>query len=235
MKFHRFYIAPDVAKISQKFAIDDSNLFHQLKNVLRFSVGTEVVLFDGSGFEYRSVISEMARGRVGFVVDEKKKGAEVARKLTLVQAFIKRDRLEWLVEKVTELGVDEIVLFQAERSIKKFGNDSRLQKILIEASEQSGRVSIPRLTYCKSLEEVLVRFPQAILLHVQGEKFVTPLDSQNELSVIVGPEGGWTEGEIESAYQNGIKVECLGTTVLRAETAAVAVSSLALLNASVTR
>ena len=74
MKIHRFYISPEKAEIEAKFKVDDSELYNQFRNVLRFTAGTEVVLFDGSGFEYKAQVVEMSRGSVHFKVSGRKKG-----------------------------------------------------------------------------------------------------------------------------------------------------------------
>ena len=92
MKLHRFYISPEKAEIEANFKIDDSELYNQFRNVLRFTSGTDVVLFDGLGFEYKAQVAEMSRGAVHFKVSGKKKGWVPGKSISLYQALVKKDK-----------------------------------------------------------------------------------------------------------------------------------------------
>ncbi len=154
-----------------------------------------------------------------------------ARDIYLCAAVVKKDTFEWIVEKATELGVTHIIPVMAERSEKKSLNEARLQKIAIEASEQSGRGSVPTIQTIVELKEAIDILKakdgiESIAFHTDAERF-NPQDVHRDIPVCVfiGPEGGWTIDEVDMFHKNQIKVVCLGSQVLRAETAVVAALS----------
>jgi 16S rRNA (uracil1498-N3)-methyltransferase len=154
-----------------------------------------------------------------------------SRKIFLFQSIIKKDKFEWVVEKATELGVTDIVPVLAERSEKKDLNIERLRKIAIEASEQCGRGDVPMIsTARRGLDECLTTDCQKMVLHLEGENFITAKRSLEEgdgpIGVFIGPEGGWSPDEVEMFHKNNVPIYSLGKQVLRAETAAIATLSL---------
>ena len=157
----------------------------------------------------------------------------------LIAALIKKDNFEWIIEKATELGVTGIIPVISERSEKKSLNMERGNKILVEASEQSGRVTLPQLKNPQSLAEVIQSVTQADeekmnLISIDPEGKPWPKSGFGQFDskpagIFVGPEGGWSDRELEMFKEAGIAIYSIGSQVLRAETAAVAVSSLLLL------
>jgi 16S rRNA (uracil1498-N3)-methyltransferase len=143
---------------------------------------------------------------------------------------VKKDTFEWITEKATELGVTDVVPVIAERSEKKNLNEERLKKISVEASEQSGRGDVPIVHPIISLEEAMEKVKQdgmqTVVFHLEGDTFHTAFfDKNNDLAVFIGPEGGWSEREVEMFHTNGFAVRSLGDQVLRSETAVIAALS----------
>src|SRR3989344_4868336 len=228
MRLHRFYIAEKI--LTKKLCIKDESLIHQWRNVFRYNVGREVVLFDGSGFEYDCVILKLSNREAELNVVSKKKGVMPEREITLYQSLIKKDKMEWVVEKATELGVSKIVPIISDRSEKKGFNLARAKKIAIEASEQCGRGDVPEIGEVMNYElgimnhgeNIIVLDPSGVPLH---NSYVVP---HNSFSLFIGPEGGWSEKELNLFKQKNAEILSLGKLTLRAETAAI--TSIAKLN-----
>ncbi len=148
---------------------------------------------------------------------------------------MKKDLFEMIVQKATELGVTHIVPVVSERSEKKSINDERLKKILTEAAEQSLRSRLPTLHPIKSLEEALsdvIVSPRAVrvALHTSGEPHLRETLNSPDVSLFIGPEGGWSESELTLFKEHSVKIFSLKAPVLRSETAAIAALTLALLS-----
>ena len=225
MRLHRFYI--NVPAEHTKTVITDDRLIHQWRDVFRYNVGSEVIIFDGGGNEYDAVIEELGNRRAMVRLVSERKGIMPERKIILCQSLIKKDKMEWVVEKATELGVSKIIPIVSERSEKKSFNLERAKKIAIEASEQCGRADIPDL-------ESSIQNLESSIQKAEGDMIVfdssgAPLDSgfKTPASIFIGPEGGWSPKELELFKQNGAQTYSLGLLTLRAETAdIVALASL---------
>ena len=223
MRLHRFYLHQKIE--NPKIKITDERLVHQWCNVFRYNVGSEVILFDGSGMEYNAVIEKLGNREVEVGVVSKREAVIPERKITLCISLIKKDNLEWVIEKATELGVSKIVPIISERSEKKNFNIDRAQKIIIEAAEQCGRGDVPVLESSKQLVDSIEDLEgEIIIFDPSGVPFDSSLltTNYNLLSIFIGPEGGWSPSEIERFKDSNIKIFSLGKLVLRAETAVVA-------------
>jgi 16S rRNA (uracil1498-N3)-methyltransferase len=241
MRLHRFYINKIID--NEKVLIDEERLIHQWRNVFRFNVGGEVILFDGSGFEYDCLIEKITNREASLRIVDKRKGVVPDREIVLYQSLIKKDKMEWVVEKATELGVSKIVPIISERSEKKGFNLERAKKIAIEASEQCGRADVPIVEEIQNLESRIQNMgDNLIVFDSGGEPLKNELEilkkggdsrtsypclagrqvvSRNSISIFIGPEGGWTPQEIERFKQADAKILSLGNLTLRAETAVI--------------
>lgn len=201
---HRFF----VDEIKKRY--EDKELIHQLKDVFRMEKGSEIILFCGDGFEHEAKIELLSKKEVVLQIGEKTIKEEKAG-LHLYISIIKKDKFELAISKAVELGVSSITPVKADRSQYDEINIERLNKIIKEAAEQSGRVTIPKLNNVIKVDDV----PDVIVLDVEGEsiKNVLKLDS-----ILVGPEGGWSDREKEMFD----KTYSLPTNTLRAETAVIA-------------
>ncbi|MFA6315132.1 MAG: RsmE family RNA methyltransferase [Candidatus Paceibacterota bacterium] len=252
MRLHRFLVAEDIGD-KKEITIDSKELVHQIRHVFRLRHGDEIIIFSGTGFDYHCKIDESNEKSkitgnnsiIQLLVTDKVRSRFVPKKkLFLAASLIKKDNFEWVVEKAVELGVTDIIPIRADRSEKKFLNNDRLEKIAIEATEQSGRGNVPKLHEIMDLVEV-VKFLQKqeatmIAFHTDGGSFgdrKKDLKKKNEvedksgieskpIAVFIGPEGGWSPNEIQMFHDEGVPIYCLGPQILRAETAIVSVLSL---------
>ncbi|TSC67404.1 MAG: 16S ribosomal RNA methyltransferase RsmE [Parcubacteria group bacterium Gr01-1014_72] len=230
MRLHNFFIGEPIEG-KREVVVTDSSLLHQWRHVLRLNVGSQVVLCDNSGFFYRALIKELSFRLARLEVLEKKWGDVVPKRhVTLFLALIKRDRFEWALEKATELGVSRIAPTVAERSVKIRFDQRRAERIIREAAEQSGRATLPVLSPVVSLEGALEKVSDGTLaLHPSGPLLEATSYQLPATSFFIGPEGGWTERELALFREKNIPLASLGPATLRTETAALAISSLALI------
>jgi 16S rRNA (uracil1498-N3)-methyltransferase len=233
MKLHHFFIQFFIEeKRGDKnfLIITDQELIHQWTKVLRMNVGEQVVLLDNSGNEFLCTIAALAKSGAEFVIAEKRHNGNIpANEVWLYQSLPKKDTFEWIAEKATELGVTHIVPVVSERSEKKDVNTDRLKKIIKEAAEQSERGTLPTLHEPIDLATALstVSVP-VIAMHTKGTLKLHESVKGGNVAVFIGPEGGWSDAELEQFQMKRIPVACLGSQVLRSETAAVATLSLLL-------
>ncbi len=232
MRLHRFFVEQRIAP-EGRVVIRAQKLLRQWRNVLRLQAGNEVILFDGFGMDHRCELASLEEKEAVCLVRESVRSAGTPpQQLFLFAALIKKDRFEWLLEKATELGVAQIRPVIADRSeVKKF-NFGRAKEIVREAAEQSGRGTLPALYEPMALQNAFAEyhFFQNIAFDPHGELFqAKQWRKENKLGAFIGPEGGWSARELEFFRAQKIPVYSLGSTTLRAETAAVAVTSLLLL------
>jgi len=210
-----------------------------LLGVLRKTVGERIDVMDGKGYLYRCVISSI-KGREIFlqVLDAVHHPEETRIKVTLLVSPIKGPRMDWLIEKATELGVNRIIPTIFRRTVVKFKDGEaekceRWKRIMVEASRQSGRFSIPEISEPTPLRGVLPHiedFENRWLLY-EREKSITIKDvvagqKNGRLCVAIGPEGGVEEGEVDWLKEQGFVPCTLGENILRAETAPLVVLSI---------
>jgi len=229
MRLHRFYISAPIT--SETFDVTDRDLIDQWRNVFRYNVGSQVILFDGSGTDYLCMISSLRNlGATVSIVSQRKNKFMPKINLTVCLTVIKKDNFELAVQKMTEIGVREIIPVLCERSEKKNLNMARLRKIAIEASEQSGRGDVPKIMEIVSIEEVLKSdLPETkIVLNPEGKNW-REFSIEDNMVVFIGPEGGFSENEMKLFKNYTIPNISLGSQILRAETAAISISSLLLL------
>lgn len=241
MRLHRFFVGEmSGGQIGEQKKLDifDADLIHQWKKVFRLGAGDDVILFDGSGREYTCKIEMLSKDSAQVSVGESRAVPEAKKDVWLCVALIKKDNFEWIVEKGTELGVRHFVPVVAERSEKKDLNMERLIKIAREASEQSGRATVPEIHPVMTLEGIfsgndssLFKFPNhRIAFDPEGIAMISKDTSDTEsVAIFIGPEGGWSEREIEFFKKQEVDLKTMGNQILRAETAAIATATLFLL------
>jgi 16S rRNA (uracil1498-N3)-methyltransferase len=233
MRLHNFFIDRKIGD-SAEFIVSDESLIHQWQKVFRYIPGDKLVLFDGSGLEFISRISTIEKKRAILEIEERR-GSRTAPafEVWLYQSLIKKDNFETVVQKATEIGVSHIVPLVSERTEKKDFNVERVQKIMREACEQSGRALLPTLHDAISFEEAVQQaIHPSLAFHVTGEQFERSkalTGKEKQLSIFIGPEGGWSDTEVNAFTHAGIPLWSLGAGTLRAETAAVVATALVLL------
>lgn len=200
--------------------------------VLRLRHADPLVLFDGRGGEYSAVVEEVDREAVWITALEHRPiERESNLRLTLAQGVSRAERMNWVVQKATELGVSRIVPILSERSIVKLDPEQAATKLLhwrsivIGACEQSGRNRLPLIQAPEGLAELLGETAPStrLLLSPEGLQSIADVTIQDAaVTVLIGPEGGLSSEERERAAHSGYISVRLGPRVLRTETAAVA-------------
>ncbi len=236
MRLHRFYVKEKLPPAGE-VAISDWGILRQWFNVFKFKQRHRVILFDGTdGRESEcEIVSLLDPKNVIVKIIESRICPNVPRlRVTLFQSLLKKGNLDLVAEKTTELGLSRLVPVLSDRSEKKGINHERMEKIMREASEQSGRCELPTVDPLTSYNDLFDHYAlPKILFHPEGEPFGNAgreaLFAGGEIGLLVGPEGGWSAREVELCNAKNVGVFSLGTPILRAETAAiVAVATLLL-------
>ena len=210
----------------------DGPRFHYLARVLRLAPGAEVTLFDGSGREAHATVTAVTGEHLVLAVEPPQAVAIPSSTVTLVVALLKGEKMDWVIQKTTELGVDVIAPVVAARAVVKLEahrRDSRNQRwhrIAAEAARQCGRADVPSIVLPAAVEHAFesVAGDWRGFLDPDGEPLdLGALPPAGAWAVAVGPEGGWSDEERAAALRSGWKPISLGPRVLRAETAAIAV------------
>lgn len=222
---HLFY-TPDILS-SGEMPEEESN--HAVK-VLRLAEGDEVVLIDGKGTFHKALISRAHHKRCGVqIVENYPEENHWPFKIHVAVAPTKNmDRIEWFAEKATEMGIDAITLLKCRYSERKDVKTERLNKILVSAMKQSLKATLPRL-------EGMTDFRKFVEQPFEGQKFIAHCYKESErnlltklyrpgsnMLILIGPEGDFSEEEVELALKNGFEPVSLGNSRLRTETAALA-------------
>ncbi len=237
----RFFTGQE--NIGDKEVVLEGQQAHQIYNVLRKKAGEHIIVLDNHGFEYEIELKTIKKEKITGQIEEKRKaGGEPNVEITLYQSLLSRDKFEWVLQKCTEVGVNRFVPIVTERSIVrqesiKANKIKRWRRIIQEAAEQSARGRIPELEKAVSFEEAIAMldvFDYKIMTHTQGhgKSLRQYLKNSNKktksVALFIGPEGGFTENEVQTAKKNDIALISLGQRILRTETAAVVASSLIL-------
>lgn len=245
MTVHRFFIQRR-AELIDKENIDDSivtfssEISHQIAKVLRLKKDECVFVLDNTGYEYVIELLEIHPKKViGKIYSKKVNENESPVQLNLYTALIMKEKYELILQKCTEIGVNEFVPLITQRT--QFNAQSvlskkdRWEKILKEASEQSERGRIPSLNLPMKFKDALdqaIKHNQ-VLIAIERTPTTQPLNSliaqSPTISLFIGPEGGFTPEEVEYARSKGATPISLGPRILRAETAAISAASLILL------
>jgi 16S rRNA (uracil1498-N3)-methyltransferase len=215
---------------------------HHLARVRRHRQGEVVEVVDGAGNWYQVRIESVDRDEVqAQILDHQQDRGESPVRLSLAAALVKGQRFDFLVEKATELGVAEMVPLLTERGVVKAGSEhkaARWEHLARAALKQCGRSRLPQIAAPAALAEVVragVEGGQQVLLAVPagGEELRRCLDGQRAGRVVlaVGPEGGFSPGEVEVARRQGARVFSWGNRVLRSETAGMVLAALVLYEA----
>lgn len=218
-----FYACPDDVKLPV-ITIRDQEA-HHITKVLRNQVGDKLDITDGSGNHYHCIIKEIHKSIVVVSPFEMKSEVRTKPYVTLCIGKIKnRDRMEFAVEKATELGVDCFVIFQGDHSQKGNVRKDRIESTVIAAMKQSLRLFLPEIHIEESLETALEHQKEGDILLMADETTDSAVDnhpSVSSLFLVIGPEGGFSKKEREILKQAGSVEISLGVKRLRTETAAI--------------
>ena len=221
----QLFFTPDLQ--TEIYTLDETESKHAVR-VLRLNNGDELKLVDGIGNFYTAEITDANPKRCQIKVIAKK--AEFGKRKSYLHIAVAPtkniDRFEWFLEKATEIGIDEITPILCEHSERKVIKDDRLEKVIVSAMKQSIKAYLPKLN-------PLTPFSELIATPFDGKKFIAHCyefdkrQLKNEIPqspsnlVLIGPEGDFSEREVEQALQSGFTPVSLGNSRLRTETAAV--------------
>ncbi len=226
------YYAPPSQIHGTVLELLDQEAKHASK-VMRAREGDRLVIVDGEGGRYEGPIRRITKQSVQIEIRESEYIEPPGLELILGMGIIKkRDRLEFAVEKAVELGASRIALFRSRRTIKENVRMDRLESVTLSAMKQSLRAWLPEVSLFNSVGEVMEHFPEArgLVAHekIASSSVSVPYAKQegnHRLLLMIGPEGGFTDAEVEKAQAAGASLVSLGSYRLRAETAAVAFMS----------
>jgi 16S rRNA (uracil1498-N3)-methyltransferase len=214
-------------------------LLQHLRQSLRLQPGETLSVTDDRGIRYRTEVAEVTSGAlIGRILDQTPAPVRTGGSTVLAQALLKGEKMDWVIQKGTELGVERIVPILAGHSVVKPRADriehqrARWQRIALEAAQQSERWSVPVIDEPQTVTQFLITSKNArakILLAERSHGASLsrlPLPADGEIWLLIGPEGGWEKEEMRQAIEKGFTPVTLGPRILRAETAAIAAMTL---------
>lgn len=239
------FFVDETQKLNNKYVITGTD-FNHIKNVLRMNVG-DTFLVSENGVSNLCEIEDFIEDSVIVkVIEENYNDTNLPIKIFLFQGLPKGDKMELIIQKTVELGVEEIVPVEMNRCVvklddkKKKSKVSRWQTISESAAKQSKRNTIPEISD-------ILTYKQAMEKAKEMDLFLVPYESKNgmeetkialsqikngmSVGILIGPEGGFDEKEVKMAFENGGKVVSLGKRILRTETAAITSVSMCMLHA----
>lgn len=212
-------------------------LLTHLRDSLRIEVGETVLVADGKDRRYHTEITAITKqSMTGRVLDVIPRPSQRAPSLILGQALLKGEKMDWVIQKTTELGVQTIIPIQSRQSIVQLKADrietqlARWRRIALEAAQQSEQWRVPTMASPLSLSSCTMQPPAHSLTLILTERrnqistlasIELPASPEASILVLVGPEGGWTQKEVATAEGAGCIPITLGPKILRAETAAI--------------
>ncbi|TQL17874.1 16S rRNA (uracil1498-N3)-methyltransferase [Zymomonas mobilis] len=226
----RLYV--DEKLLLEAVIVPDRAQAHYLISVMRFKMGSQLVLFDNMTGEWLGEVIEADRKHLQIKIIHHLNEKEAIPDLWLLTAPIKKGRIDWIYEKACELGVARITPVITQRTIVDRVNLERLQAHIVEAAEQCGRTSLSEVSEACSLKQILADWPEERALffadETGGESMISAITQRKgPAAILIGPEGGFTDQEREMIHQiqQAVPVS-LGPRILRADTAAIAAAAL---------
>lgn len=233
---NRFFIQPEYIK--GKNVHFPSDLSHQIVHVLRLKEGDPVEVLDNFGMVYHVALDIDPAEKIvqGRILDSSMTKGEPTVAIELCVGLSHRDKFEWILQKGTEIGVSVFTPFISSRTLVQSGDlkpkrRDRWERIIREAAEQSGRGKLPELNDPVPFSSLLQAEPSEDVLSLIAWEGKNPEESRlndllkgfsgSRIRLLVGPEGGFSEGEVDAALECGCQVVSLGTRILRMETAAI--------------
>ena len=230
----RLYVSPE--KLQGARATLDGAAHRHLIKVLRLAPGATIQVFDGAGAEIEARIESVGKASVEITLGARHRVPPPACAITLLQSLPRGERMDFIVQKTTELGVARVVPVLTELGMVKPPGTrrQRWQTIAEEAARQCGRADVPEVADCIALGPALAEFagrPGARFMLWEGERTqalrAALAAGPREVALLVGPEGGFSRTEVEAGAEAGFVPVSLGARILRAETAAIVAVALA--------
>lgn len=228
-----FFIDQDLS--GKHIVITDQELLHQMRHVLRFEKDDECIFLDNKGGKAKGIIENIDKKGIIAKLIEYENSEIPKQKVSLYIAISKKPAtFELILQKATELGVTDIIPVITERcQVHEIRNEQRIFAIIREAAEQCERLILPKLSPVLKWEKFIGTKPEGKILTGDARMYDSKLseiqiDKNEDVNLVIGPEGGLTERELNDIHKIGGKIFILGNTVLRMETAAIATLSIVL-------
>jgi 16S rRNA (uracil1498-N3)-methyltransferase len=216
---HRFY-TPELTLEFSHLTLSEAESKHAVQ-VMRLLNDQQIELFNGKGLSAIATVIDNHPKRCSVRIDQRSEHPKENQIHIAIAPTKNMERLEWFVEKATEIGITEISLIKCQNSERREVKIERLEKILISAVKQSGRYFMPQLNPLVKWTDFLQNNPNGFIAHCrEGEKMKIDTSFQNKV-IVIGPEGDFTLEEIELALTTGYVPITLGQNRLRTETAAL--------------
>lgn len=234
------FLIPPGKKIGDLFSLSQKE-FHHLHHVQRKRAGDKVQLTDGQGSRFLGKIAALTPQEAMILILEEEAPQIRHGRVAIAQALLKKDKMEWVVEKCVELGVDELIPFTSSRTIVQWKGDyprERWEKIVEASVKQCSRSSLMKISSHLGFSEILIHLKSDLKIICWEEathpirqvfqvfKDRLPKNQNPSVLILIGPEGGFAKEEIDLAEKAGFVVASLGQKILRAETAAIATATL---------
>ena len=243
MTSNRFFL--DKLKIKNRRIYLKGKEHHHLSIVLRKKRGDKIKLFDKEGTNYEAEIEEVTEKHTLLIISDQKAAHYSGLKITLAQTLLKSKKFDFILQKSTELGISQFVPIISSRTVMKIEEKtekkmSRWNKIVLEAAKQSGQTQVPSIHFPVSIENYVKQYNNELCLFLNEHggmslrslvlKYACSQDKKPPASVtlLCGPEGGWTEEEEKVILDSHFVAVSLGRYTLRSETAAL--SSIAVIS-----
>jgi len=229
MRISRFF-CPELNITHTQFSLPEAAHRHAVQ-VLRLKKGALINIFDGQGHEYEATIAQVSKRESVVVLGQKIESQnESPLDITLLQGISRGERMDYALQKAVELGVNKIIPLITERCNVQLSNGraekrlSHWKGVMISACEQSGRSVLPELMGVMSLEEAMSINQQSsrLVLDPMAKQGFTTLEKQQQITLLIGPEGGLSEQEINVVTEQNYQTVNFGPRILRTETATVA-------------
>ncbi len=229
-----FFLPPDA--ITPPSITVPPSLQTHLRDSLRLEIGEQIWVCDEQGSRYLMELTRVTKQELtGRILSTSQEPARTAPRLRLAQALLKGEKMDWVIQKATELGVSEIVPLQSRHTIVQLRPErldaqlARWQRIALEAAQQSEQWHRPVIAQPHTLTAWLATHPAPTLSLILTERqngqslrtLTLPTGNTESVSILIGPEGGWSKEEMAQAEQAGAAFITLGPQILRAETAAI--------------
>jgi 16S rRNA (uracil1498-N3)-methyltransferase len=216
-------------------------LLQHLRQSLRLHSGDSLTVTDDRGMRYRTTVTDITPQQLaGQIIETQSAPPKTVPSLILALALLKGEKMDWVIQKVTELGIERIVPVHAAHSVVKLQPDridhqrARWQRIALEAAQQSERWTVPSIEPPATLPELFARYTACSSKNILVERSTDsslgliplPASPDDAIMIVIGPEGGWNQEELRLAREQGCRTISMGERILRAETAAVAAISI---------
>lgn len=229
----RFYVPKE--NITGERIIIEGEEAHHIIDVMRLGEGDDVVVFDGEGTEYAGKIVQVASNRKSLqvlTIETRDSSSDLSVKITIAQSIPKKEKMDYIMQKATELGVHSIIPIITDRTIVRPRDKSsskkvsRWSKITLEAAKQCGRSDVPlidEIIKFSALKDIFDNYELVLFACLSDDtvslKEAIPKSPPENILIVIGPEGGFSPKEISSARSKGVKMVSFGKRVLKSDTA----------------